>query len=72
MSLCSKMTLKIHFLSQPRSVKTFFRSVKTEINFKSIDDNFKIAAFLFLKSFVKNAQKMTFLHIPRQIKKQQS
>jgi hypothetical protein len=41
-------------------------------NLQSIGDNFKIAAFLFFKRFVKNSKKMTFLHIPRRIKKQWS
>jgi hypothetical protein len=36
--LSLKMTLKIHFLSESRSVKKKF-------NFKSIGDNYKIAAY---------------------------
>jgi hypothetical protein len=36
-----KMTLKIHFLSESRSLKIY----ETKFNFKSIDDYFKIATF---------------------------
>jgi hypothetical protein len=63
-----KKTLKIHFLSESRSVKFY----KTKLNFKSIDDNFKIPAFLFFNRFVKNAQINDFLHLLRIIKKQVS